>query len=429
MKKFYLLGKNILFPICRSLTGNGNRKTLFKIKNLFPDLRIKKVKSGTKAFDWKIPPEWNVTDAFILDKFNKKIIDFKENNLSLLGYSEKKFSYIKKKDLLKKIFFLKKIPNAIPYVASYYKRRWGFSTSYKQVRMIKSKYNNNDFFNVVIKSNKNKNGYLNYGELVIKGKSQKEILISTYICHPSMANDNLSGIIISMALINYYKRKKLKKTLRFIFIPETIGSIYYISKNLKRLRKNLLGGYNLTCLGDEREYSLMFSKYKDKPSDEAIIEAYKILRIKKYRIHSFLKRGSDERQFNSPGIDLPITSVFRSKYGEYKEYHTSLDNFNLVTLKGLKESFKVVKTAINILLNNIYPKTKILCEPQMGKRGLYPTLSTTKNKGIVDSYMDFLQYSDGKNSLKKISKLIGLNNSKTNQIYRLLLKENLIFKN
>ena len=191
----------------------------------------------------------------------------------------------------------------------------------------------------MIKSSLNSNGYLNYGELVIKGQSKQEILISTYICHPSMANNELSGPIVSMSLINYFKKiKNLSKTIRFIFIPETIGSITYISKNLYDLKSNLIGGYNLSCIGDERQHSCLLSKYENSPSDKALIEAYKKLRIK-YKKYSFLERGSDERQFNSPGIDLPITSIFRSKYGEYPEYHTSLDNFSLVTIKGVKDGF------------------------------------------------------------------------------------------
>ena len=279
---------------------------------------------------------------------------------------------------------------------------------------------------MVIKSTLKKDGYLNYGELILPGKSKQEILISTYICHPSMANNELSGPIVSMGLIEYFKKKKLSKTLRFIFIPETIGSISYLSKNLSYLKNNVIGGFNLSCIGDDRQHSCMFSKYQNSPSDAAVIEAYKKLRIKDYKIYSFLKRGSDERQYNSPGIDLPISSIFRTKYEEYPEYHTSLDDFNLVTLEGLTGGFKVVKKSIEVILENIYPKYKVLCEPQMGKRGLYPSLSTKAKNKLVISYMDFLQYSDGSNSLKKISNLINLNYNSTKMINSILLKNNLI---
>jgi aminopeptidase-like protein len=425
MKKFYDLGKNILFPICRSLTGNGVRKTLKIIKKNFPALKIKKIKSTTKVFDWHIPYEWNISDAYVTDKNGLKIIDFKKNNLHLVGYSRPINKTFSKNELFKNLYFLKNQPNAIPYVTSYYKETWGFCISYTQFKKLKNKYSSKDKFNVVIKSTL-KNGYLNYGELVLHGKSKQEILISTYICHPSMANNELSGPIVSMSLIEYFKKKKLSKTLRFIFIPETIGSISYLSKNLNHLKNNVIGGYNLSCIGDDKQHSCMFSKYQNSPSDVAIIEAYKKLKIKNYKIYSFLKRGSDERQYNSPGVDLPISSIFRTKYEEYPEYHTSLDNFNLVTLKGITGGFKVAKKSIEVILENIYPKYKILGEPQMGRRGLYPSLSTkTKNKLII-SYMDFLQYSDGSNSLKKISTLINLDYKSTKMINSILLKNNLI---
>ena len=426
MKKFYDLGKNILFPICRSLTGNGVRKTLKIIKKNFPLLKIKKIKSSTKVFDWSIPSEWNISDAYVLDKNGLKIIDFSVNNLHLVGYSEPINKTFTKNELFKNIHYLQNQPEAIPYITAYYKKRWGFCISYNQFKKFQKKYSVKDNFKVVIQSSFKKNGYLNYGELVLPGKSKQEILISTYICHPSMANNELSGPMVSMGLIDYFKTKKLSKTLRFIFIPETIGSIAYLSKNLDYLKNNVIGGYNLSCIGDDRQHSCMFSKYHNSPSDIAMIEAYKKLKIDNYKVYSFLKRGSDERQYNSPGIDLPITSIFRTKYGEYPEYHTSLDNFNLVTLKGVTGGFNVAKKSIEVILENIYPKFKVLCEPQMGKRGLYPLLSTKTKSKLIISYMDFLQYSDGSNSLKKISNLINVSDEASKKINSTLLKNNLI---
>jgi len=425
IKKYYNIAKKKLFPITRSLTGDGVKKTLKIIQKEFPKLKIKKFKSGTKVFDWKIPEEWNVKDAYVIDKYNNKIIDFKKNNLHLVSYSIPIKKNITKKKLFKNLYFKKKQPKAIPYITSYYKRRWGFCITYEEYKILDKRYSIKDKFKVVINSKLNKKGNLNYGEFILKGKSKKEILISTYICHPSMANNELSGPIVSMGLINHFKNKNLNKTLRFIFIPETIGSISYLSKNFKYLKENIIGGYNLSCIGDERQHSCMFSKYQNSPSDEAIIEAYKLLKINNYKVYSFLERGSDERQYNSPGIDLKISSIFRTMYGKYPEYHTSLDNFNFVTLNGCSGGFNVARKSIEILLERTYPRTKIMCEPQMGKRGLYPNLSTKKNK-LTQSYMDFLQYADGTNSLERISNIIKVNLNSVKKIYNILYRYNLI---
>jgi aminopeptidase-like protein len=426
MKKYYELAKKKLSLFPRSLTGLGVRKTLNSLKKEFPKLKIKSIKSGTKVFDWSVPPEWNVADAYVVDKNGLKIIDFNKNFLHLLGYSVPLKKTLSKRELFENLYFLKKQPRAIPYVTSYYKKRWGFCISYNEFKRLNKKYSSNDKFKVFINSNFKKNGVLNYGELILEGKSKKEILISTYICHPTMANNELSGPIVSMGLINYFSKKVLNKTLRFVFIPETIGSISYLSMNLKYLKKNVIGGYNLSCIGDERQHSCMFSKYQNSPTDEAIIDAYKKLKIKKYNVYSFLKRGSDERQYNSPGIDLKISSIFRTKYGEYPEYHTSLDDFKLVTLKGITGGFNVAKTAIKIILENVYPKYKTLCEPKMDKRGLYPTLSTKYQDKLKMNYMNFLQYADGFNSLKKISNLINLDLKSVKKINLILKKSRLI---
>tara|TARA_B100000686_G_C16724049_1_gene936741 strand:- start:63 stop:1358 length:1296 start_codon:yes stop_codon:yes gene_type:complete len=425
--KMYNLGKK-LFPICRSITGNGNRKTLRIIKKYLPKLKIHEVRSGSKVFDWKVPPEWNIKEAYVLDKFNRKIIDFKNNNLHLVGYSIPINKNISKKELFSHIHTLPKQPKAIPYVTSYYKKNWGFCISYKEKIFFKKKYKNNDKFKVVINSSLKKSGKLTYADLVIPGKSKQEILISTYICHPSMANNELSGLLVSTALAKYFSSKKNQKTLRFIFVPETIGSITYLSKNLNILKEKVIAGYNLSCIGDERKYSYLSSKYGNTISDKSVKKAFKNLKIK-YISHSFLQRGSDERQYNSPGIDLPIASIFRTKYGEYPEYHTSLDNFNVVTKKGLQGGYKVVKEAVDIIMKNTYPKSVFLCEPQMSKRGLYPYLSKFdkgKNKFTSKNYLNFLQYADGTNDLNDISKYIKFSFGKTYRIFKLMLKSKLI---
>ena len=427
ISNLYNFAKNYLYPLNRSLTGKGVRQTLNYIKYFFPNLKIKYFRSNTKVYDWKIPAEWEVNKAHIKDFNQKKIIDFKDNNLHLIGYSSPIKKKLKRDELFKKIFFLKKQPNAIPYITSYYKKNWGFCCTYNQYRQIRNKYNKNDVFNILIDSTFKKNGRMNYAEYYIKGKSKKEILISTYICHPSMANNELSGPIVSMALINYFnKRKLMNYSLRFIFIPETIGSIAYINRNLKKLKKNVIGGYNLSCIGDEKNHSCMLSKKENSPADLSLLKAYKKLKIKKFKIYSFLKRGSDERQFNSPGIDIPIASIFRSKYGEYKEYHTSLDNFNLVTRNGLNGGYKVAKEAIINLDKIIMPKVNFLCEPQLGKRGFYSNLSKKGSSITSRKYLDFLQYSDGNYSLQQISKVIKVSYDQTKNIYKLLLKKKLV---
>ena len=424
--KFYNFAKNDLFKLTRSLTGKGTKETLIKIKKKFPKLKIYKVRSGTKIFDWRIPDEWNIKDAYIIDKHKKKIIDFKKNNLHIVGYSKPIKKKLKKNDLLKKIYSLPSQPDAIPYVTSYYKKDWGFCTTDLVKRSIIKDYLKNDEFEVVINSSFKKKGFLQYGEYLLKGKKENEIIISTYICHPSMANNELSGPIVSMSLMEYFsKLPKLDKSLRFIFIPETIGSLTFLNKNLKKLQKNFLAGFNLTCIGDERMHSCMLSKYQNSISDEAIINSYKKLKLK-FKKYSFLKRASDERQYNSPGIDLPFTSVFRSKYHEYPEYHTSKDDFTLVTKKGVTGSFNLMKLAIQMIQNSQYPKTKILGEPMLSKRGLYSTLSIKNSWKSARNYLDVLQFSDGKNSLSKISKLSKIDNKKLKKIIKILHKYNLI---
>ena len=425
LTQYYQLAKNRLFPICRSITGDGVRQTLKEIKRKIPELKIFEVRSGTNVFDWKIPPEWNVKEAYVEDYRGRKIIDFKNNNLHLIGYSIPISKTISKKKLIEHLHSLPSQPNAIPYITSYYKKYWGFCISHNQKKLIIRKYKDNDKFKIVINSNFKKKGNLTYGEVILQGKSKQELLLSTYICHPSMANNELSGPIVSMCLINYFKKKKLNKTLRFIFIPETIGSITYLNKKLNYLKENVIGGYNLSCLGDNRTYSFMPSKFKNSLSDYAATKAFEKLNLK-YKKYSFLDRGSDERQYNSPGIDLPIASIFRTMYGKYPEYHTSLDNFDLVSVKGLSGGFKVLKTAINILLNLTVPKVRILCEPQMGKRNLYPHLSLKKKNYRARNFMNFLQYADGKNDLKKISKIIKLKLSETTRIYKVLKTKNIV---
>ena len=414
-----------MFDLCRSITGKGIKKSLNLIKKKFKKLSIYKIKSGSIVFDWKIPPEWNIKKAYILDKNKKKIIDFKNNNLHLVNYSIPINKILKRDELLKKIYSLQAQPNAIPYVTSYYKRDWGFCCDYNTKKRLLKDYKKDDFFKVVIESTHNQKGYLNYGEIYLPGKSKQEILISTYLCHPSMANNELSGPIVSMSLIKYFMKKKLNKSLRFIFIPETIGSIAWIAKNYNHIKNNIIGGYNLSCIGDEKNYSFVESKDKKSLFVRYLVKEYKRRKIK-YKKYSFLKRGSDERQFNSPGIDLPIVTVSRTKFGEYKEYHTSLDNFDLVTNKGLLGGFKIVKSAIENILKLKIPKSRLLCEPHLSKYNLYNSINFKSQKNLSMDYLNFLQYSDGTRTLEEISKIINLNYKDCEKIAFILKKNKLI---
>ena len=422
--KLYNLGKKI-FRINRSITGHGVRETLKCIKNELKNLKIFEIKSGTKVYDWNVPPEWNVKKAYIEDKNKKKIIDIKNNNLHLVGYSIPKNIHLKKKELLSRIHTLKKQPEAIPYVTSYYKRYWGFCASYNLVKKIEKNYSDNDKFFIRIESSFKKKGSLTYGELLIPGSSKQEILISTYVCHPQMANNELSGPIVSIALAKYFKNKVNKKSLRFIFIPETIGSITYLKKNIDKIKKNIIGGYVLSCIGDDRSYSFMPTKYGNSVSDTAAKKAFKKLNIK-YKKYSFLKRGSDERQFNSPGIDLPIASILRSKYGEYPEYHTSLDDFKLVTKNGLNGGFNVAREAIKIIMKEIIPVSRYICEPKLQKKNLYKSLSTGAHAPDSSKILDFLQFADGKNNITAISKYMRCSLDSTYDVYKILVKNKLL---
>ncbi len=388
-----------LWPINRSLTGEGVRETLKKIKKILPNLEIKSLPTGTKVFDWEIPKEWNVKEAYILKPNGEKICDYQKNNLHLVGYSIFKKSTITYQELDKHLHSLPDQPNAIPYVTSYYDERWGFCISHNERLNLEK----DGLYKVVIDSSLS-NGELNYGELIIKGKSTKEIFLSTYICHPSMANNELSGPCVLSFIGKWINEKKNNKyNYRIIFIPETIGSIAYLSLNYKEMQKKIFAGFNVSCIGDDRSYSYLPSRKGNTISDKV---AMHILNWTdpKYKKYSWLERGSDERQYCAPGIDLPIASIMRTKYGEYPEYHTSLDNLiDVVTPSGLNGGFKVLQKAINLLENYCRPQTKILCEPQMGKRGLYPTISKRGNPEKVKLMMDCLSLCDGENSIIEIS--------------------------
>ena len=418
------LGK-ILFPICRSLTGNGNRQTLRILKKRINNLKILEIPSGKKIYDWEIPPEWNIDDAYVLDGEGKKIIDFKDSNLHIINYSSPISKRIKFKDLKKNLYFLKKQPNYIPYITSYYKRKWGFCLSYNHFKKLEKNYRPDSVFKAKIKSSFKKKGSLSIGEAIVKGKSKKEILISTYICHPSTCNDNLSGILLTTLLYEHFKKHSCKYTLRFVFLPEIIGSISYINKRLKVLKKNVIAGYNLTCVGDEGNFSFIPSKKNDSLTNQSALKVFKEnrLKIKKYNFNDF---RSDEGNYNSHGIDLEVATFCRSKYAEFKEYHTSADDFKVLTKNGLYKSYIVMVKIINKISNLILPECKVLCEPQLGKRGLHPLLGTKDKKTEVKKFINFLQYSNGTNEISDISKLIKVDIKECKKIYKILKSKKLV---
>jgi len=371
--KIYNLAKR-LWPINRSITGNGVRDTLKILREICPKMKIIEVPSGKKVFDWKVPKEWNVKEAWLRDPDGKKIADFSKNNLHLVGYSTPINSSFTLNKIKKHLHTLKNQPKAIPYVTSYYKRTWGFCISYNKFKRLKvGKYK--AFINSELK-----NGYLTYGELVIPGKKKKEVFISTNICHPSMANNEISGPVVTIHLAKWIQSIKNRKyTYRIIFVPETIGSITYLSKKYKYLKKNVIAGFNVVCVGDNRCYSYLPSRNGNTLSDKVAEHVLK-LNKKKYVTYGWINRGSDERQYCSPGIDLPIATIMRSKYGTYSEYHTSLDNLKrVVTPSGLNGGYKILKLAIQILEKNYFYKTRFLGEPHLSKRKLYPSTSIKNN--------------------------------------------------
>lgn len=389
-----------LFPICRSITGEGVRQTLSILQEHIP-LCICSIPSGTQVFDWVIPKEWSLNDAYIEDMQGNRVISYHKHNLHVLGYSTPVNKVIDRDELLQYVHTLPEQPSVIPYVTSYYQERWGFCmTEYQKRALTQSQYR-------IIIDSKLKNGVLNYGELIISGQSEKEILFSTYICHPSMANNELSGPCVSTYLAKKVLEQKRKYTYRFIFIPETIGAIAYLSRNLPVMKKNTIAGFNISCVGDDRTYSYIESRYGHTLADKT---AQNVLSFHypQYKHYSFLKRGSDERQFCAPGVDLPVCSICRSKYGEYPEYHTSADNLDLITPAGLGGAYEFLCKCIDTLESNTYYKVNCLCEPQMGKRGLYPTISKMNQHHLVAAMMDFIAYADGSNDLIDISNRIGV---------------------
>ena len=399
-----------LFPICRSLTGDGVRSTLRYLQQLLPSLKTFEIPSGTCAFDWEVPREWVIRDAYIADVDGNRLVDFNTNNLHIVGYSTSVDAVLSKAELDEHLYSLPELPHAIPYVTSYYRETWGFCLTHDQRAQL-----GDGPFRVLIDS-EHKVGSLTYGELVIHGDTSDEILLSTYVCHPSMANNELSGPVVTTALARWILGLEDRHyTYRIVMVPETIGSVVYLSLHLRHLQEHLKAGWVLTCIGDDRAYSYLPSAsgatFADRVSKKVISKSNH-----RFDEYSFLDRGSDERQYCSPGVDLPVVSLMRSKYGTYPEYHTSLDDLSFVTPSGLQGGLDMMKAVVNELESIPRWRSTVLGEPQMGKRGLYPTTSTSTSGHEVYDMMNVLAFCDGNHDTEELASICTISVSKVEEI-------------
>lgn len=390
-----------MFPICRSITGNGVRETLKLITRHIP-LQVNEVPTGTKVLDWEIPKEWNISDAYVKDSSGRKIIDFTQLNLHILNYSTPVNARMNLAELKPHLFSIPDKPTLVPYRTSYYAANWGFCISHDQLNSLKE-----DTYEVVIDTELSQ-GNLTYGEFLIKGTSDKEVLISTHICHPSLCNDNLSGIAVCTYLAESLSQTSPYYTYRFLFIPGTIGAITWLAQNengLDRIRYGLV----TSLLGINSVFTYKRSRIGNARIDR-IVEQVLSKQAAQHNIINFIPYGYDERQFCSPGFNLPVGNLTRVPFGEYPEYHTSADNFDLISGKALQDSLDVFHEVIRYIeadrfFMNQYPKG----EPQLGKRGLYDNIGgRNDSKTLQLAFLWVLNYSDNHHSLTDICMISGL---------------------
>lgn len=407
-KRMYAFAKKI-FPYCRSITGQGVRDTLRDIAEYIavdgvPALTVHEVPTGTPVFDWTVPKEWVIREAYIEDELGNHIIDMKEHNLHVVGYSVPVDKWVDLEELKEHIFTQPDQPEVIPYVTSYYKERYGFCMSEELKNALSPGQYHMYIDSELI------DGDLIYAEVVLPGKNAEEVFFSTYFCHPSMANNECSGPALSAELVRYVAAMKDRRyTYRFLYIPETIGSITYMATedHLQYMRDHIVAGFNLSCVGDDRTYSIVESRYGNTLSDRVLANVLHYHTNDDYMRYSFLKRGSDERQYNAPGIDLPVVCFCRSKFGEYPEYHTSADDMSLVSPEGFQGSYDVMTQVIDALEYNYCYKASVFGEPQYGKRGLYPNLTgKTPHADEVEFMQNMVAYADGRNDVIAISDII-----------------------
>lgn len=391
-----------LYPLCRSITGEGTRETLQIIAEHIP-LKVHEVPTGTKVFDWTVPEEWNIEEAYIETEAGERIIQFSNLNLHVLNYSTPVDQVVDFEELQDHIFTLPEQPDVVPYRTSYHKRQWGFCMSHRQFKELNTRAK----YHVRIDSTL-ENGALSYGECYIRGEKKDEILISCHICHPSLCNDNLSGIAVATYLAKLLSTLSTKYSYRFLFIPGTIGSITWLSRNTDHVY-NIKAGLVLTLLGDNGNFTYKRSRRGNTLIDH-IVERLLKDSSNEYEIRDFSPYGYDERQYCSPGFDLPVGRLSRTPHGEFPEYHTSADNLQFVHADKLAESYRFVAKICNLIEQaEVYMSLNPYCEPQLGKRGLY------KSVGGQNAQQDYqmallwlLNLSDGNHTLKDIADQAGL---------------------
>ena len=385
-----------LFPICRSITGNGIRETLGAIRALIP-LEIHEVPSGTRVFDWTVPKEWNITDAYIKNGRGEKVVEFRESNLHVVSYSIPIKTRVRLDDLRKHIHTLPDHPDWIPYRTSYYNEDWGFCLAHRQLLEL-----TDDEYEVCIDS-RLEDGHLTYGEYLLEGESSDEILVSCHACHPSLCNDNLSGVALAALMAKYLSQLSLRYSYRFLFIPGTIGSITWLALNEGRVSR-IKHGLVIAGVGDPGRSTYKKSRRGNAEIDEAVIHVLKHSGSD-HEIMEFVPYGYDERQFCSPGFNLPVGSFMRTPHGRYPEYHTSADDLSFVRPQYLADSFAKCMSVFDVLESNTsYVNMNPKCEPQLGKRGLYRAIGGSKDEKQGELAMLWvLNFSDGTHSLLDIA--------------------------
>jgi aminopeptidase-like protein len=392
-----------LFPICRSITGEGLRSTLNILADQIP-LQLIELPSGTKVFDWEIPDEWNIRDAFIKNVKGERVVDFQASNLHVVNYSIPVHRWIKLDELKSHLHSLPSQPDAIPYLTTYYRKNWGFCLTHDQYQNLPD-----GEYEVCIDSTLEP-GSLTIAEAMLPGESDKEILFSTYCCHPSMANNELSGPIITTLLYKLLASfPKRYYSYRFYYGVETIGALAYLSRRGDHLKNKLAGGLVVTCCGDRGQFTYKKARNPENILDKAILHTLRHSGVE-FQVVSFFPTGSDERQYCSPGFDLPVGSLMRSMYGTYPEYHTSLDNLDFVSVETLLQTLAVYINCIYVLEHNrFYKNLKPFGEPMLSKYGLYHFIGAQKEHSRYTKQLRYiLNFSDGQHDLVDIADLMAL---------------------